>query len=70
MPTRARITATSTWRVCEGCGREYDSPTALFMAYVQIARAIDPRAVIDATEEIDFCPACGEDFYDSDEESM
>lgn len=56
------------WRTCAHCGRAYQTRTDLFDLYVAYALTINPQAVIDVNDPLDFCAACGEDFEGEREE--
>lgn len=57
------------WRVCSNCGRVFATRQELFDLYVAFALAINPNAVIDENDPLEFCAACGEDFGEEGEEA-
>lgn len=50
------------FRACPSCGRTYATQRDVFNLYCVYAYAINRDAVIDANEEVGFCPGCGEPF--------
>lgn len=56
------------WRTCEDCGRVYPTRADAFNLYSIFATTINPDAVVDEADPLDFCPACGEDFDEQEEE--
>ncbi len=57
-----QVSTETFFRRCESCGRAYSSEE-LYDLYAAASLAINPDAVlVDDPTEIEFCPACGQDF--------